>query len=60
MGIVIVAMSIGISNLKSGGYAVMRVNHGSVLDEGLRIRERGCQMNSKVKDHTNKTKLDVY
>jgi hypothetical protein len=28
---------------------VMRVNSANVLDEGLRIGGRGCQMNSKVK-----------
>jgi hypothetical protein len=32
----------------------------NVLDEGLRIGRRGRRMNSKVKDQTNKAKLDVY
>jgi hypothetical protein len=32
---------------------VMRVNSANILDEGLRIGERGHQMNSKVKDQTN-------
>jgi hypothetical protein len=35
------------------------VNSANVLDEGLRIGRRGLQMNSKVKDQTNKAKLDV-
>jgi hypothetical protein len=38
----------------------MRVNLGNVLDEGLRIGGRGRQINSKVKDRSNKAKLDVY
>jgi hypothetical protein len=37
-----------------------RINLGNVLDEGLRIGGRGRRMNSKVKDQTNKAKLDVY
>jgi hypothetical protein len=36
-----------------------RVNSANVLDEGIRIRGRGRLMNSKVKDQTNKAKLDV-
>jgi hypothetical protein len=39
---------------------VMRVNLGNALDEGLRIGGRGRQMNSKIKDQTNKAKLDNY
>jgi hypothetical protein len=39
---------------------VTRVNLGNALDEGLRIGERGRQMNSKIKDQTNKVKLDNY
>jgi hypothetical protein len=35
----------------------MRVNLDNVLDEGLRIEEIGHQMNSKVKDETNRAKL---
>jgi hypothetical protein len=38
---------------------VMRVNSANVLDEGLWIGGRGCQMNSKVKVQTNEAKLDV-
>jgi hypothetical protein len=38
----------------------MRVNLDNVLDEGLRIGGRGRRMNSKVKDQTNKDKLDIY
>jgi hypothetical protein len=38
----------------------MRVNLDNVLDEGLRIGGRERRMNSKVKDQTNKTKLNVY
>jgi hypothetical protein len=37
-----------------------RVNLDNVLDEGLRIGGRGRWMNLKVKDQTNKAKLDVY
>jgi hypothetical protein len=40
--------------------SVTRVNLGNVLDEGLRIGGRERQMNSTVKDQTNKVKLDVY
>jgi hypothetical protein len=36
-----------------------RVNSTNVLDEGLRIGGRGCQMNSKVTFQTNKAKLDA-
>jgi hypothetical protein len=36
-----------------------RVNSANVLDEGLRIGERGRQMNSKVKIQTNKAKLNA-
>jgi hypothetical protein len=36
-----------------------RVNSANILDEGLRIGERGRRMNSKVKIQTNKAKLDV-
>jgi hypothetical protein len=36
---------------------VTRVNSANILDEGLRIRRRGRQMNSKVKIQTNKAKL---
>jgi hypothetical protein len=39
---------------------LMRVNIDNVLDEGLRIKERGHQMNSKVKDQTNRAELNVY
>jgi hypothetical protein len=35
----------------------MRVNLDNVLDEGLRIGGIQHQMNSKVKDQTNKEKL---
>jgi hypothetical protein len=38
---------------------VTRVNLANVLDEGLRIRGRGRQMNSKVKTQTNKAIFDV-
>jgi hypothetical protein len=38
---------------------LMRVNSANVLDEGLRIGGRGRQMNSNVKDLTNKAKLDA-
>jgi hypothetical protein len=38
----------------------MRVNLDNVLNEGLKIGGRGCRMNSKVNDQTNKAKLDVY
>jgi hypothetical protein len=37
----------------------MRVISANVIDEGFRIEGRGHQMNSKVKDHTNKAKLDA-
>jgi hypothetical protein len=37
-----------------------RVNSANVIDEGLRIKERGHQMNSKVRIQTNKVELDVY
>jgi hypothetical protein len=37
-----------------------RVNPANVLDEGLRIGGKGRQMNSKVKDQTNKARFDVY
>jgi hypothetical protein len=39
---------------------VTAVNIGNILDEELRIRERWRQMNSKVKDQSNKAKLDAY
>jgi hypothetical protein len=42
----------GIGKLK-----VTRVNSANVLDEGLRIGGRGCQVNSNVKIQTNKAKL---
>jgi hypothetical protein len=42
-----------------GRHQLMRVNSANVLDEGLRIGGRGCQMNSKVKIQTNKAKLDA-
>jgi hypothetical protein len=35
---------------------VKRVSSANVLDEGLRIRGRGLQMNSKVEIQTNKAK----
>jgi hypothetical protein len=38
----------------------MRVELDNVLDEGLRIKGRGRQINSKVKIQSNKAKLDVY
>jgi hypothetical protein len=34
-------------------FQVMRVNSANVLDEGLKIGERGRRMNLKVKDQTN-------
>jgi hypothetical protein len=37
-----------------------RVNLANVLDEGLRIGERGHRMTSKVKIQANKAELDVY
>jgi hypothetical protein len=37
-----------------------RVNLDNVLDERLRIGGRGRQMNSKVKDQTNKAKLVMF
>jgi hypothetical protein len=37
----------------------MRFNMTNFLDEELRIGGRGRRMNSKVKDQTNKGKLDV-
>jgi hypothetical protein len=36
-----------------------RINTANVLDEGLRIGERGRRMNSKVKDQANKAKLVI-
>jgi hypothetical protein len=36
-----------------------RINSANVLDEGLRIGGRGRRMNLKVKDQTNKAKLDA-
>jgi hypothetical protein len=39
-----------------GRRQLTRVNLYNVLDEGLMIGGRGCWMNSKVKDHTNKAK----
>jgi hypothetical protein len=36
-----------------GQRQLTRVNSANVLDEGLKIGERGRQMNSKVKDQTN-------
>jgi hypothetical protein len=38
----------------------MRVNLNNVLDERLRIGGRGRQMNSKVRDQTNKAKLVMF
>jgi hypothetical protein len=38
---------------------MIRVNLANVLDEGLRIRERGLQINSKEKIQTKKAKLDA-
>jgi hypothetical protein len=38
---------------------VTRVNSANVLDEGLRIRVRGRQMNLKVRIQTNEVKLGV-
>jgi hypothetical protein len=49
-----------IENLRLVIWLVMRVNIGNILDEELRIRGRGCRMNSKVEDQTNKMKLDAY
>jgi hypothetical protein len=37
----------------------MRIDLDNVLDEGLRIGGRGCRINSKVKDQTNKAKLAI-
>jgi hypothetical protein len=45
---------------KKHGGMVTRVDLSNLLDEGLRIGGRGRRMNSKVKDQTNKAKLDVY
>jgi hypothetical protein len=36
-----------------------RVNSANVLDEELRIGGRGLRMSSKIKDQTNKIKLDA-
>jgi hypothetical protein len=38
----------------------MRVNSANVLDEGLRIRGKGHQMNSKVKIRQTRQGFDVY
>jgi hypothetical protein len=46
--------------LSTTKHPLTRVNLGNVLDEGLRIGRRGRQMNSKIKDQTNKAKLNVY
>jgi hypothetical protein len=44
-----------------GGFVIDEgVNLANVLDEGLRIGGRGHRMNSKVKIHTNKVKLDAF
>jgi hypothetical protein len=39
---------------------VTRVNSANVLDKELRIRGKGRQMNSKVKDQTNYAKRDAW
>jgi hypothetical protein len=40
-------------------HQLTRVNSANVLDEGLMIGGRGHQMNSKVKDQTNRAKLVI-
>jgi hypothetical protein len=42
-----------------GSQGLTRVNSANILDEGLRIRGRGRQMNLKVKVQSNKAKLYV-
>jgi hypothetical protein len=44
---------------KVGHRQVTTVNSANILDEELRIGGRGRRMKSKVKDQTNKAKLDA-